>query len=163
MRVSLRQTYLLGEIMMFKIFKVLTLSILCILPITAFAKITAGNRDFQVGDTFVCMTDALVSIGVEIWENPTKNGEVVEYRNISFGIALISEDKIDFSDSYPLGIYKGAEDIFPINDVDITGLYYGNNIYFGQLQKVRPTKFLLKAFKIGFHQTVVLQAGCEKL
>ena len=149
--------------MMFKIFKVFTIAILYILPISAFAKITAGNENFQVGDTFVCTTDALVSIGIETWKSPTKNGEVIEYKNVSFGMILISEDEIDFSDSYPLGIYGGAEHIFPINNVDITGLHYGNNIYFGQLLKIRPTKFTLKAFKILFDRTVLIHAGCEKL
>ena len=99
--------------MMFKIFKMFVLAILCISPISALAKITASNQDFQVGDTFVCTTDALVSIGCEVWKNPTKNGEVIEYRNVSFGMTLISEDKIDFSDAYSLGVYKGAEHIIP--------------------------------------------------
>jgi len=148
---------------MFKIFKMFVLAILCISPISASAKITASNQDFQVGDTFVCMTDALVSIGSEIWKNPTKNGEVIEYTNLSFGMILISEDEIDFSASYPLGVYEGAEHIFPIIDVDVTGLHYGNNIFFGQLQKIRPTKFTLKAFKILFDRTVVIHAVCEKL
>ena len=63
----------------------------------------------------------------------------------------------------PWAFTKAQNTLFPINNVDITGLHYGNHIYFGQLQKIRPTKFTLKAFKILFDRTVVIHAVCEKL
>ena len=148
---------------MVNLLKVFSFVILCSLPSMVAAKLNPNNPYFKVSDSFICTTDALITVGDDNWENPSSNGEVLEYKNVSFGFTIKSEDEIDFTDSYPLGLYQGAADIFPINEPsqDIY-LYYGVPTLFGQIIKVRPSKWMLKAFNIT-SRTSILQATCEKL
>jgi hypothetical protein len=162
--VRLKRICSMGEDTMFKILKVFILSIFCILPLTVLAKIPRHNKYFQSGDTFVCTTDALITIGDSDGQlSPSANGKVQEYDDVFFAITLLSNDKIDFSGSYPAGMHVGADDIFPINQVHDKSLHYGNDYYFGLLTAYDRGKLILKAFNISLARTVAVHASCEKL
>tara|TARA_B100000780_G_C20988703_1_gene395313 strand:- start:356 stop:820 length:465 start_codon:yes stop_codon:yes gene_type:complete len=153
----------MNGVVMSNIIKVSSCLIFFLFPISGLTKISGDTMDFQVGDTFACTTDALVSIGDEGWKSRTANGEVLEYNNVSFGLTLESEDKIDFTDSYPMGAYIGASNTYEIKSATTAGLYYGDKNWFGKLTRIlhAEPKFKLTAFNI-LYQTLVINATCEK-
>jgi len=127
-------------------------------------KIPYGHEYFEVGDSFICKTDIVATVGADfgLWKNSAENGKVKKYSNRAFGITLLSDDTVKFSDKAPMSPGIGRFDI-KIRGVNGLELHYGDRVKFGILKKpYRSDVFQLTSFNLSVG-TAFAHSTCEKL
>ena len=106
----------------------------------------------KVGDSFLCQSNSLVSVDY--------NGDLIEYKQESFGLKIISDNEIDFSKNYPLALLERTT--FPIIEMDDTRLEFGTGAtYGGQFDGTKT--FWFRAQSLLTTRLLLLSANCERL
>ena len=106
----------------------------------------------KVGDSFLCQSNSLVSVDY--------NGDLTKYNQESFGFKIISDDEIDFSNSYPLNLFD--QTTFPIVEMTDRRLEFGMGAtYGGQFDGTKT--FWFRAQSLLTTRLLLLSANCERL
>jgi len=106
----------------------------------------------KVGDSFLCHSNSLVSVDYK--------GDLTEYNQESFGFKIISDDEIDFSNSYPLNLFD--QTTFPIVEMTDTRLEFGKGATYGGQFDGGKT-FWFRAQSLLTSPLLLLSAMCERL
>lgn len=109
--------------------------------------------DYNKGDTFSCLSDALISI--------SSDGHVIEYKNEVFGLKVNQNDTVSFTKKYPLNPYGSIVE-FHITELAGDMKLTLNDFYFAYLKRKTTEEFTLLGFNLAF-RPAMLQATCERL
>lgn len=109
--------------------------------------------DYNKGDTFSCLSDALISI--------SSDGHVTEYKNEVFGLTINQNETVSFTKKYPL---NPLGRIVEFNVTELAGdmKLTVNDFFFAYLKRKTPEEFTLLGFNLAVTPSM-LQATCERL
>ena len=108
---------------------------------------------YRAGDSFSCISDALITIGAD--------GEIIEYKNEAFGMQINQNNTVNFSQGYPLNPFGKIVEFSVINLGTEMKLEVGDFV-FAYFKKKTPEQYTLTGFSMMTLPTII-HADCEAM
>ena len=134
-------------------FKVIISVFLCFFVVNVAAADSRLPFGYQSGDSFSCISDALITIGAD--------GEIVEYKNEAFGIQINQNSTITFTQGYPLNPFGKIVEFSVIN-LGTEMKLEANDLFFAYFKQTTPKQHTLTGFSMSTLPTII-HANCEAM